>query len=156
MVVQRVTPILNVSDVPASIEWFGRLGWEVHFTHNEGGMIAGAASRNAHGAATFAGMGCGACELFLCRDGQGSRGVPPSAEMLKGMRAGEVPDDNTPGVWMSWWLASPAEVDAAHERCKGAGVFVVCGPTDMPWGVRELRIMHPDGHTFRVSAHLRG
>jgi hypothetical protein len=27
-------------------------------------------------------------------------------------------------------------------------------PTDEPWGVRECRLVHPDGHTFRVSAPL--
>jgi hypothetical protein len=24
-------------------------------------------------------------------------------------------------------------------------------PTDEPWGVREMHVVHPDGHTFRIS-----
>jgi catechol 2,3-dioxygenase-like lactoylglutathione lyase family enzyme len=155
MIVHHITPILNVSDVPASIEWFAKLGWGPHFTYNDGGMIAGAAPRNEHGPARFAGVGCGASEVFLCHDGQGSRGIAPSADLFKGLPAGQSPDDRTPGVWMSWWVGSPAEVDEAHERCTREGVFVVWPPTDQPWGVRELRIMHPDGHTFRISAHLK-
>jgi hypothetical protein len=24
-------------------------------------------------------------------------------------------------------------------------------PTDMPWGVREMHLRHPDGHVFRIG-----
>ena len=33
MKVTGITPILNVSDVAASIAWFERLGWSCGFTH---------------------------------------------------------------------------------------------------------------------------
>ena len=55
---------------------------------------------------------------------------------------------------MSWWVETPAEVDAAYALALKSGVAVVWPPTDEPWGVRECRIVHPEGHTFRVSAHL--
>ena len=62
-------------------------------------------------------------------------------------------DDDQGAVWMSVWLPSPADVDAAHQLAVGLGVTVLWPPTDEPWGVREFHLRHPDGHTFRVSAH---
>jgi uncharacterized glyoxalase superfamily protein PhnB len=139
----QVTPILNVVDVPASIAWFEKLGWKRHFCWNAGGMIACAADANAAGPADFAGIASGKCEMFLCRDGQGSRGGPLPRH------AG---DRDTGGVWMSWWVASPAEVDAVHALAIEHGMTVTREPADEPWGVREFHLRHPDGHTFRVSA----
>lgn len=81
---------------------------------------------------TFGAVGCGEVEVFLCVGDQGAAG----------------------GVWMSWWVAAPADVDAAHARALAQGVAVAHPPTDEPWGVRECHLRHPDGHTFRVSAGL--
>jgi catechol 2,3-dioxygenase-like lactoylglutathione lyase family enzyme len=153
MKITRVTPILNVSDVPASIAWFERLGWERHFTWNDAGMIAAAADANGHGPAQFAGIGCGEAGVFLCHAGQGSRGVPPDIAAIA-RAGGRIDDDSTGGVWMSWWVKTPAEVDEAHRLAIKHGVAVVWPPTDEPWGVRECRIVHPDGHTFRISSQL--
>jgi uncharacterized glyoxalase superfamily protein PhnB len=55
---------------------------------------------------------------------------------------------------MTWWLASLAEVDAAHQLALEHGLMVTWPPTDEPWGVREFHLRHPDGHTFRLSAGL--
>jgi uncharacterized glyoxalase superfamily protein PhnB len=151
--VTSVSPILNVSDVPASMAWFEKLGWERHFSGNGGGMIAGAADQNAHGPAHFAGVGNGEVKVFLCRGGQGSRGTAPDLAAIA-RAGGRVDDDDTGGVWMSWWVETPADVDAAYQLAVKNGVAVVWPPTDEPWGVRECRIVHPDGHTFRISAHL--
>jgi hypothetical protein len=46
---------------------------------------------------------------------------------------------------MSVWVG---DVDALHEHCLAAGVEVSWPPTDMPWGVREMHVRHPDGHVF--------
>ena len=62
-------------------------------------------------------------------------------------------DDQTDGVWMSWWMGSFAEVDELHTRAIQAGLLVTRPPTNEPWGVREFHLRHPDGHMFRVSAH---
>jgi uncharacterized glyoxalase superfamily protein PhnB len=150
MKVSGVTPILNVSDVPASLHWFEMFGWRRGFTYNDGGMIAGAGDRDAHGPARFAsvcaggGAGEGA-QIFLCNEGQGLRGGKPAR--FDG-------EDDCGAVWMSWWVGSPAEVDEANAIAVKHGVTVLWPPTDEPWGVRECRIMHPDGHVFRVSAGL--
>ena len=140
-----ITPILNVSSVPDSIAWFERLGWKRGFTWNGGGMIEGGADRNEHGPAGFGAVGCGECEIFLCHGGQGSRG---------GSQPRHAGDDDTGGVWMSWWFKTPAEVDDLHALAQKLGCTITWPPTDEPWGVREFHLCHPDGHTFRVSSPL--
>ena len=146
MKVESVTPILNVRDVPASIAWFEQLGWTRSFTWNDAGQIEAAGDASTHGPAHFAGVCCGEAQIFLCRNAQGSRG---------GSEPRWAGDDDTGGVWMSWWLPSPADVDAAHALALAHGIRVVWPPTDEPWGVRECRIVHPDGHTIRLSAGIR-
>jgi uncharacterized glyoxalase superfamily protein PhnB len=51
-------------------------------------------------------------------------------------------------VWMSIWVD---DVDAIHRQCLEQGLDVAWPPTDMPWGVREMHVRHPDGHVFRIS-----
>src|SRR5262249_14282969 len=104
------------------------------------------ADANASGPAHFASVGSGEVEIFLCKDGQGSRGAPLPRQV------GD--DDSTGGVWMIWWLKTPAEVDAAHALALKHVVTVVWPPTKAPWGCRECRIVQPDGHTFRLSAPI--
>src|SRR5262249_14463224 len=138
MNVTAITPILNVSDVPGSIEWFERLGWTCGFTYS-GREPASRAE------ATFASVCAGEGQIFLCKDGQGIRGGrPPRFEG----------DGDRGATWLSIGLAEPVEVDRAHARATSAGVLVIWPPTDEPWGVRECRLMHPDGHVFRISAPL--
>ncbi|MFO0827347.1 MAG: hypothetical protein U0572_04285 [Phycisphaerales bacterium] len=144
MAIRGITPILNVSNVPQSLAWFESLGWERSFAWNEGGMIAAAADRDAHGEAHFAGVCSGEFSIFLCRGGQGSRGTPARC----------LGDEDTGGVWMSWWVESPAELDRLHARALELGHAITWPPTDEPWGVREFRLQHPDGHMIRVSAGL--
>jgi uncharacterized glyoxalase superfamily protein PhnB len=133
--IEGVTPILNVSDIEARIAWFGTLGWETDFTWPAGEPKAGFASITS---------GEQAC-IFLCRGAQGARdGRTP---LFDG-------DDDTGGVWMSWWVARPAQVDAVHAAAVERGYEASMPPTDEPWGVREFHLRHPDGHTFRVSCGL--
>ena len=123
MKLNNLTPILNVSDVPASLEWFEALGWERGFVwDDEGGM---------HSAKpTFASIQAGDdAEIFLCYGEQGAR-----------------------PVWMSWFLSSRDELEAAHARAVELGYEISMPPTDESWGMREFHLRHPDGHTFRVSA----
>ena len=134
MLVHAVTPILNVSDVRASLAWFERLGWETSFVWDES---------NGADEPGFAGTRSGHAEIFLCRDGQGSRETRSANKPF---------DESTGGVWMSWFLERPDDVDALHTRAMALGLEVTMAPTDEPWGVREFHLRHPDGHTFRVGA----
>lgn len=129
MKVERLRPILNVSNIEESFAWFEKVGWQKGWAWGE--------------PPTFGGVSSGEHEIFLCEDGQGSRGGP----MPRHVR-----DDDTGGVWMSWFLSAPADVDAAHARALEHGLIITRPPTDEPWGVREFHLRHPDGHTFRVSA----
>jgi hypothetical protein len=143
MLIHGITPILRVTSVPRSIAWFESLGWKRGFSWNDGGMIADGADRNAHGEAGFGSVRSGMVEIFLCHGGQGSLGT---------LRPKFPGDDSTDGVWMSWWLGSPAEVDAVHAAALARKMDVSMPPRDEPWGVREFHLRHPDGHTFRVSS----
>jgi hypothetical protein len=53
---------------------------------------------------------------------------------------------------MSWWVDSPAVVDAVHALALSHNMLVTWPPTNEPWGVREFHLRHPDGHVFRVGA----
>lgn len=129
MDVTCLTPILNVSDMAASFAWFETLGWKKLWDWGN--------------PPTFGAVGSGKVEIFLCLGAQGSRGGP--MPKFTG-------DDETGGVWMSWFLGSPAEVDAAHALALRRGMTVTHPPTDEPWGVREFHLRHSDGHTFRIGA----
>ena len=131
MNLQGLTPILNVSNMAESFAWFEKLGWEKAWDWGD--------------PATFGAVCNGKSEIFLCQGGQGSRGGPMPQF---------VGDDETGGVWMSWWLESRAAVDAAYESAMQKGLTVMMPPTDEPWNVREFHLRHPDGHTFRVGAGL--
>ena len=135
MLAHRVTPILNVSDIAESFRWFERLGWSKGWDWGD--------------PPTFGGVCAGACEIFLCQGAQGGRGKG-------GVKATFGPDgDQTAdkGVWMSIWVD---DVDAVHRRCLEQGLDVTWPPADMPWGVREMHVRHPDGHVFRISKGIGG
>lgn len=132
MALEGITPILNVSSIPASIGWFEKLGWQRGFTWPDGDADPG-----------FGSICNGKVEIFLCRGAQGSRGT---------MMPRFPGDDEIDGVWMSWWVASPAAVDEMHTLALSQGMTVTHPPTNEPWGVREFHLRHPDGHTFRVGS----
>lgn len=128
-----LTPILNVSDIKQSFEWFQKLGWKKGWDWGN--------------PPTFGGVCLGKCEIFLCLDGQGGRGKGKNASTF-GEEGGETADR---GVWMSIWVDN---VDDVHRHCADQGIEIMFGPADMPWNVREMHIRHPDGHIFRISQGL--
>ena len=123
MRVDGITPILNVSDLRASLDWFEALGWRTGFVWAE--PDPGFAS-------VVCGDPKGRGEIFLCLDGQGAR-----------------------GAWMSWFLPSREELNAAYARARELGCEITLEPTDEPWSIREFHLRHPDGHTFRVGCEIR-
>lgn len=64
MTVREVVPILNVSDMEASIEWFVTIGFERGFAWPPGPDER----------PTFAAVTGDGARVFLCLDGQGGRG----------------------------------------------------------------------------------
>jgi len=130
MIAHGLTPILNVSDISASFAWFEKWGWKKLWDWGT--------------PPTFGAVGSGVCEIFLCHGGQGGRGRGANAATF-GPSGDETSDR---GVWMSVWVE---DVDAVHAECVAAGLDITFPPTDMPWGVRETHLRHPDGHVFRIS-----
>lgn len=138
MKVSSLTPILNVSDIQASFEWFESIGWQIGFQWGEPVGFGSVCQSNDQGD----------CEIFLCHNGQGGRGKGSNTSTF-----GDDPDESADkGIWMSLWVD---DVDTAYAECTAAGVEVTFPPTDMPWNVREMHIRHPDGHVFRVGHVLR-
>ena len=133
MIVHRLQPVLNVSNLADTFRWFEKFGWKKGFEWGQ--------------PPTFGSVSSGACEIFLCLGGQGGRGYGGGGATF-GPDGDETADK---GVWMSIWVD---DVSAVHERCVAEGLEVAYPPTDMPWGVREMHIRHPDGHVFRVSQGL--
>ncbi len=130
MKVKAITPILNVSNLKQSFEWFEQIGWEKKWDWGS--------------PPSFGAVGAGECEIFLCKDGQGGRGKGDNTHTF-GLNGDETQDK---GSWLSVWVDN---VDEVFNNAKTSGVEVVCDPEDMPWGVRECHLRHPDGHVFRVS-----
>lgn len=131
---KALTPILNVSDFDQSFAWFENLGWKKLWDWGD--------------PPTFGAVGSGDCEIFLCLNAQGGRGrggLPATFGT-----GGSTTADR--GVWMSVWID---DVDAIHKHCLARGIEVTFPPTDMPWGVRELHVRHPDGHVFRISRGIK-
>jgi hypothetical protein len=126
-----LTPILNVTNIAESFAWFEKLGWQKLWEWGD--------------PPNFGAVGSGHSEIFLCQNCQGARGGPMPTEAW---------DNQAGSVWMSWWLKTPAEVDAVYELALQLGIVAPFPPTDMPWSVHECHIRHPDGHTFRVGANL--
>jgi catechol 2,3-dioxygenase-like lactoylglutathione lyase family enzyme len=135
MIAHKLNPILNVSSIAESIAWFEKLGWRRGWDWGS--------------PPTFGGVCCGACEIFLCENGQGGRDTGVRRASF-GAGADEAAER---GVWMSIWVD---DVDALYRRCIEQGIEVTFPPADLPWGVRELHVRHPDGHVLRMSRGIGG
>jgi uncharacterized glyoxalase superfamily protein PhnB len=122
---RHVVPILNVSNLTDSFDWFAKLGWAKSWDWCPPG-----------GPPSFGAVAAGELEMFLCLDGQGGRG-----------RDGGIGGGGQ-GVWLSIWVDS---VDAVHAVCVREQIEILQPPRDEPWGVREMHVRHPDGHVFRIS-----
>jgi catechol 2,3-dioxygenase-like lactoylglutathione lyase family enzyme len=77
---------------------------------------------------TFGAVGRDHAEIFLCQGGQGQ-----------------------PGTWLSVFVE---DVDELHAEVVRRGAIVKVGPTDEPWGMREMQIECPDGHILRMGHHI--
>ncbi len=144
--IEFITPILNVSNVPDSIAWFEKIGWQRTFTWNSGGVIEDMADRDDNGVADFAGVGSGRVQIFLCLDSQGCRGgdLPMQANSC----------DEIGGNWISIWASTPKDLEELHQAAVENGMQIELPITDQPWGSREFRLRHPDGHVLRINVVL--
>ena len=128
--IERVTPILNVSNIQESFAWFEKLGWQKSWDWGD--------------PPNFGGVCSGEFEIYLCENAQGGRGKGP-AKATFGPRGDEAGDK---GAWM---MIAVDDVEAVHERCVAHGLEITWPPTDMPWNMREMHVRHPDGHVLRIG-----
>jgi len=145
MKISHLTPILNVRDVNASIAWFEKWGWNKCWAWYDSIMMMDGDHRfpilqqsNRAGSPSFAAVGASESEIFLCRDGQGGKGLSTSTDY----------EAHSLGVWMSIFVEG---VDEIYDKCVKEGLTVLMPPTNEPWGMREFHLQHPDGHVFRIS-----
>ncbi len=131
---RAITPILNVTNLAESFRWFEKIGWTKQW---DWGDPPG-----------FGAVGSGECEIFLCEGCQGGRGKGENTRTFA--PGGDETSDK--GVWLSIWVD---DVDEVHRQAIANGAEIVCPPEDMPWGVRECHVRHPDGHVFRMSTSTR-
>jgi uncharacterized glyoxalase superfamily protein PhnB len=83
----------------------------------------------------------------MCLNAQGGRGKGTNTTtfQLDGDEAGDK------GVWMCVFVD---DVEQVYQQCVAAGLEITFPPTNVPWGMREMHVRHPDGHVFRVGQGL--
>ena len=47
-----------------------------------------------------------------------------------------------------------ADVDAEVERLRHAGLTILSGPTDRPWGHRTVHLLDPDGNVVELAQEI--
>jgi lactoylglutathione lyase len=47
-----------------------------------------------------------------------------------------------------------ADVDAEAERLRRAGLTILSGPTDRPWGHRTVHLLDPDGNVVELAQEI--
>jgi uncharacterized glyoxalase superfamily protein PhnB len=60
-----------------------------------------------------------------------------------------------PGMWLHLDVQTAEQLDALHDEWARKGTQIAEPPFVRPWGMYELRLRDPDGHTLRVSAPPR-
>jgi catechol 2,3-dioxygenase-like lactoylglutathione lyase family enzyme len=107
-------PILNVKNLAASIEYYvNKLGFEKKWEWP-----------------SFAAVGRGKVEIFLCQGGQGR-----------------------PGVWVSIFMEDAMPL---YDEYKKSGAIIKEPPMNFPWGMCEFLVEDLDGHIFRMGGERTG
>jgi uncharacterized glyoxalase superfamily protein PhnB len=126
-----VRPILYVESVARSIQYYVEsLGFRMGllWSDKEGRFL----KPGDEAEPTFALVGRGQVQFMLSQKGQGA-----------------------PGMWLHLDVHSAEQLDALYEEWARKGARIVEPPSHRPWGMYEMRVRDPDGHTLRVSAPPR-
>jgi len=112
---------LTAKDLRTSIAWYRDvLGFTVEYEMESDGKPSAAAIRS------------GCAKIFLNQD-DGGRGW-----------------DRVKGEGFAITFDTAQDVDAIAARIKARGGAIIMEPTDMPWGVRMLRVMDADGYRIGI------
>lgn len=124
-------PILYVENVARSIEYYvASLGFRLCWSWSDANQRF--LEPGDDEVPTFAAVGRGLVQVMLSQRSQGA-----------------------PGMWLHLDVHTAEQVDALHDEWIRQGAQVVEPPCLRPWGMYELRVLDPDGHTLRVSAPPR-
>lgn len=66
------------------------------------------------------------CSLMLCEGGQGHAGT--------------------------WVWTGVRDVEQLYAEWSATGATILQGPTNYPWGSREMHVLDPDGHVLRFAS----
>jgi catechol 2,3-dioxygenase-like lactoylglutathione lyase family enzyme len=121
-------PILCVDSVTRSIDFYVnslgfRLGW------SWSGLEQRFLQPGDNAEPDFALVGRGHVQFMLSQQSQGA-----------------------PGMWLHLDVQTAHQLDALHDEWTGTGAMIHEPPSVRSWGMYELRLRDPDGHTLRVSA----
>ena len=119
--VRAVIISLTAKDVIQSIAWYRDvLGFTVDYTSDRDGKVRSAGIRS------------GASKIFLNQD-DGAKGWA-----------------RVKGEGFAITFDTAQDVDALAARIKSRGGTVTMEPADMPWGVRMVRLVDPDGYRLAI------
>jgi uncharacterized glyoxalase superfamily protein PhnB len=119
---------ITCKDLEASIRWYTEaLGFAVDRKFEREGKVVGAS------------ISAGDIRIVLNQD-DGQLGW----DRIKGQ-----------GCYLQINVASPADVDSAAARIKGAGGTLLSEPADRPWGARMFQFKDLDGFKLGVSTPLK-
>ena len=118
---------LTVNDVETSVGWYRDvLGFAVDRQHERNGKLVAVS------------LSAGSVRLLLAQD-DGARGR-----------------NRTKGAELSLQITTSDDVDAIAARIKQRGGTLDTEPTEMPWGVRVIRLQDPDGFKLVIASPKPG
>ena len=87
----------------------------------------------------------------------GDEGTPTFALVARGQVQLMLSEkcQGAPGMWLHLDVHTAERLDALYEQWTRKGARIVEPPSCRPWGMYEMRVQDPDGHTLRVSAPAR-
>ena len=122
---RAVMPTLTVSDIEASIRFYGDvLGFVVSDTIEKDGQIVGANVK------------AGLVEFLIGQD-----------DFAKGR-------DCQKGVGFRLYCVTAQDIDEVAESVRSRGGTLTHEPTDQPWGSRDFGVTDPDGFTISIASPL--
>jgi len=124
---QSLGASLTVKDLDRSLAWYtGVVGFTIDRRHERNGRLAGVSLR------------AGDVRILLNQD-DGAKGW-----------------DRAKGEGFSLQITTSSDIDAIAAQIKQRGGMLAAEPTDMPWGVRMIRVQDPDGFKFVISQPKSG
>jgi len=124
---QSLQASLTVNDVETSVAWYRDvLGFSVERRHERDGKLVAVSLRE------------GDVRLLVAQD-DGAKG-----------------SSRTKGTGLSLQITTSDDVDAIAARVKRRGGALDTEPTDMPWGVRVIRLQDPDGFKLVIARPKSG